>query len=76
MGSAEEFLKALGGADNVEEIEGCITRLRTEVADSSLVDEPALKGLGAHGVVISGGMVQVVVGPVADSLAEDIRDLM
>ena len=40
------------------------------------MDEPALKGLGAHGVVISGGMVQVVVGPVADSLAEDIRDLM
>ena len=73
---AEEILKALGGAENVEEIEGCITRLRTEVADSSMVDQTALKALGAHGVVVSGGMVQVVVGPEADSLAEDIQDLL
>lgn len=76
MAKAEEILAALGGAENVEEIEGCITRLRTEVADASLVDEAALKGLGAHGVVVSGGMVQVVVGPEADALAEDIQDLL
>ena len=36
-------LAALGGADNVVEIEPCITRLRTEVNDGSKVDEKALK---------------------------------
>jgi N-acetylglucosamine PTS system EIIB component len=73
---AEQILTGLGGADNVVEIEPCITRLRTEVKDGSLVDESALKAAGAHGVVKSGNVVQVVVGPEADTLAEDIEDLM
>ena len=73
---AEQILAGLGGADNVVEIEPCITRLRTEVKDGALVDEKALKGAGAHGVVKSGNVVQVVVGPEADTLAEDIEDLM
>jgi PTS system N-acetylglucosamine-specific IIB component len=76
MSKAQDILTALGGADNVEEIEGCITRLRCEISDSSLVDQAALKSLGAHGVVVQGGMVQVIVGPEADSLAEDIQDLL
>ena len=73
---AEQILAGLGGAGNVVEIEACITRLRTEVKDASLVDEKALKGAGAHGVVATGTVVQVVVGPEADNLAEDIEDLM
>jgi PTS system N-acetylglucosamine-specific IIB component len=73
---AEQILAGLGGADNIVEIEACITRLRTEVEDASLVDEGVLKAAGAHGVVKSGSVVQVVVGPEADNLAEDIEDLM
>ena len=73
---AEQILAGLGGADNVVEIEACITRLRTEVNDGSQVDEKALKAAGAHGVVVSGNVVQVVVGPEADNLADDIEDLM
>jgi PTS system N-acetylglucosamine-specific IIB component len=73
---AEQILAGLGGADNVVEIEPCITRLRTEVNDPALVDEKVLKAAGAHGVMQSGRIVQVVVGPEADNLAEDIEDLM
>jgi N-acetylglucosamine PTS system EIIB component len=73
---AEQILAGLGGADNVVEIEACITRLRTEVEDPGKVDEAALKRAGAHGVVKSGQVVQVVVGPEADNLADDIEDLM
>ena len=73
---AEQILAGLGGAANVVEIEACITRLRTEVTDPSLVDVKALKAAGAHGVVATGTAVQVVVGPEADNLAEDIEDLM
>ena len=46
---AEKILAALGGADNIVEIEPCITRLRTEVKDAALIDEPGLKAAGAHG---------------------------
>lgn len=76
MSKADDILAGLGGAENVLEIEGCITRLRTEVKDPSLVDDAALKRSGAHGVVKSGQVVQVVVGPEADSLADDIQDLL
>lgn len=76
MGKAEAILAALGGADNIDDLEPCITRLRVEVADTDLVDEAALKAAGAFGVVFGGDAVQVVVGPEADTLAEDIQDLM
>ncbi|MBK1788125.1 glucose PTS transporter subunit EIIB [Prauserella cavernicola] len=70
------ILAALGGADNIIEIEGCITRLRCELEDGSIVDEAALKKAGAHGVVKVGDVVQVIVGPEADTIASDIEDLM
>ena len=73
---AEQILAGLGGADNVVEIEACITRLRTEVRDAPKVDQAALKAAGAHGVMASGTVVQVVVGPEADNIADDIEDLM
>lgn len=76
MSKAEQILAGLGGAANIVEIEACITRLRTEVKDPALVNEPALKAAGAHGVISAGRVVQVVVGPEADNLAEDIEDLM
>jgi PTS system N-acetylglucosamine-specific IIB component len=72
---AEQILAALGGNDNIVEIEPCITRLRTEVHDPSLVDESALKAAGAHGVLKAGNVIQVVVGPEADTIASDIEDL-
>lgn len=40
-----------------------------------MVDEAALKAAGAYGVVISGTVIQVVVGPEADTLASDIEDM-
>lgn len=73
---AEQILAGLGGAANIIDIEPCITRLRTEVEDASLVDEAALKAAGAHGVMRSGGVVQVVLGPEADTIASDIEDLL
>jgi N-acetylglucosamine PTS system EIIB component len=73
---AERLVAGLGGAANIVEIEPCITRLRTEVEDASLVDEAALKAAGAHGVLRSGTVVQVVLGPQADTIASDIEDLL
>ena len=76
MSKASDIVAGLGGAANIVEIEACITRLRTEVTDSGAVDEAALKRAGAHGVLIAGTVVQVVVGPEADGLADDIQDLL
>ena len=40
-----------------------------------VVDEAALKRAGAHGVLVMGDTVQVIVGPNADNISEDIEDL-
>ena len=76
MGKAEDIVAGLGGADNIVEIEPCATRLRTEVSDGALVDEAALKAAGAYGVMRRGSVVQVIVGPEADTIATDIEDIL
>lgn len=76
MDKAQKIIEGLGGAANIIEIEPCITRLRTEVANGALVDEKALRAAGAHGVVRSGNVVQVIVGPEADTLASDIEEYL
>ncbi len=75
MSKAEQILAALGGDGNILDLEPCITRLRVEVENPDLVDEAGLKATGAFGIVRSGKVVQVVVGPEADTLASDIEDL-
>jgi PTS system N-acetylglucosamine-specific IIB component len=73
---AEKIVAGLGGIGNIEVVEGCVTRLRTEVRDPALVDEIALKTAGAHGVVKMGTAVQVVIGTDADPIAGDIEGMM
>lgn len=75
MSTAAEIVAGLGGRDNIVDLEPCITRLRVEVLDQEKVDEQALRATGAFGVVRSGRVVQVVVGPSADVLASEIADL-
>jgi len=74
-GKARAILDALGGGDNLVEVEACITRLRVELKDAALVDEGGLRAAGAFGVVRSGRIVQVVVGPEVTTLADDIEKL-
>ncbi|MER8012512.1 PTS glucose/sucrose transporter subunit IIB [Streptomyces sp. NPDC094149] len=74
--TAQSIIDGLGGAENITELEACITRLRTEVRDPAAVNVQALRQAGAHGVLASGTVVQVVVGPEAETLAEDIKDLL
>lgn len=72
---ADALIAALGGAPNLVEVEACTTRLRLVLADSQLIDERALKRLGARGVIRAGAQgLQVVLGPEADQVAGHIRD--
>lgn len=75
MTKAQQILAALGGPSNVLELEPCITRLRVVVTDPAELDEDALRASGAFGVVRSGRVIQVVVGPEADGLAADMDTL-
>ncbi|MGN7739003.1 N-acetylglucosamine-specific PTS transporter subunit IIBC [Pseudomonas sp. 22526] len=72
---AGAYIQALGGADNLITVGACTTRLRLELADRTKASDSELKALGAMAVVRpgKGGSLQVVVGPLADSIADEIR---
>lgn len=74
-GRAQAFIKALGGADNLQSVDACATRLRLNLMDRKKASDAELKRLGAHGVVRpgQGGSLQVVLGPQADLIAGEIR---
>jgi PTS system N-acetylglucosamine-specific IIC component len=73
-GDAAAFLDALGGALNIRALDACMTRLRVTVASQEAVNDAALRQLGARGLVRpTADTLQVVVGPVADQLAGQMR---
>ena len=68
------MIAALGGSANLTAIDACTTRLRLTVANQDAVDEPALRRLGARGLVRpSANTLQVVLGPIADQVAGELR---
>jgi PTS system N-acetylglucosamine-specific IIC component len=74
---AARWVRALGGAGNLRSIDACTTRLRLGVIDSQAIHEGELTKLGARGFVRPGsGSLQVVVGPIADQLAGQMRDAL
>jgi PTS system N-acetylglucosamine-specific IIC component len=73
---AENVLEALGGRENVESVEGCITRLRLFVGDPDHINDARLRELGASGVVKRGKVAQVVMGTQSDRIAERINRLL
>jgi N-acetylglucosamine PTS system EIICBA or EIICB component len=73
-GVADGFIAALGGAANLTSVDACTTRLRLVLADRNLINEEALRQVGSRGVVKLGDHgLQVVLGPIADQIAGDIR---
>lgn len=73
---AKQYLQALGGKENLAQIDACITRLRLEMVDRSKIDEDALKQLGSKGVVKLGDKnLQVIIGPRAEIIAGELRSL-
>ncbi len=73
---AKQYLKALGGHGNLENIDACITRLRLTLKDSSLANEKTLKGLGAMGVVkLGSNNLQVILGPLAEIVAGEMKKI-
>ncbi|GAA0568653.1 N-acetylglucosamine-specific PTS transporter subunit IIBC [Halomonas salifodinae] len=71
------FVAALGGAGNLTSVGACTTRLRLVLENPEAIDEAALKGLGSRGIMrLQGGGLQVILGPIADGVADEIRAAM
>ncbi|MGL4847595.1 MAG: PTS transporter subunit EIIC [Clostridium sp.] len=74
--NAPLVLNALGGENNIVSVDACITRLRVEVKDKSLVEKDTLTDLGAAGVVEVGNGVQVIFGAKANSYKNEINSIL
>ena len=68
---AEKILEGCGGKENIARIDSCITRLRLEVKDITLVNDKVIKSAGVAGVMKPGKTsVQVIIGTKVQFVAD------
>ena len=73
---AKIVLEGVGGEDNVESVDNCITRLRLVIKDYTKVDEKKIKSAGVAGVVRpSQKDVQVIIGTKVQFVADEFKKL-
>ena len=73
------IVEALGGADNIDDLDNCISRLRVIVKDGSKVadDEVFTKNLEAMGVIrLSDKAIQVIYGPRVGEVASEVHEVL
>lgn len=74
---ASIILEGLGGKENVTSLDNCITRLRMEIKDYTLVDEKKIKSAGISGVMRPGKTsVQVIVGTKVQFVADEMKKML
>lgn len=74
--TAVQVLEALGGKENIEDVDACITRLRVSVRDVEKVDKVRLKTLGATAVLEVKGGIQAIFGAKADPIKQRINQIL
>lgn len=68
------IMEALGGRDNIVEIDNCISRLRLVLKDTKLADDKLLKATGSLGVIrINDENIQVVYGTKVEKAAAELK---
>ena len=73
---ARQFVKVLGGLENLTNIDACVTRLRLTLKDTSMADEGVMKALGASGMVRVGEKnLQIILGPLAEIVAGEMKQV-
>lgn len=74
---ASIILEGLGGKDNVASLDNCITRLRLEIKDNTLVNEKKIKSAGITGVIRpSKNAIQVIVGTKVQFVADEMKKML
>lgn len=69
------IIEALGGRENIEEVDACITRLRVSVKDATKVNKNAIKKIGAVDVLEIAGGIQAIFGAKAILYKNIINDI-
>ncbi|MDN6626327.1 MAG: PTS transporter subunit EIIC [Pisciglobus halotolerans] len=71
---AKAIIKNVGGAENIDNLIHCITRLRFYLKDESKADTQAMEELnGVLGVTKGSGQYQVVIGPAVEDVYTAVK---
>lgn len=71
------IIEGLGGFDNIVSVNNCISRLRVDIKDMSLVQETTLKKTGSMGIVKpSNTHIHVIYGPKVESIAATVKEVL
>lgn len=74
---AKKIIENLGGADNIETIGNCVSRVRVEVHDASLMNLDKIKQTGVKGVItMSPTSVQIVIGSDVGKVMDEINKII
>lgn len=74
---AAGVLAAVGGKENVANLDYCATRLRFEIKDYTAVDEKAVKAAGAAGVIRpSKNACQVIIGTKVQFVYDELKKML
>jgi len=75
--TALALITAHGGSGNIAAVDACITRLRINVKDSTLVDKGVItETLAAQAVIEAQGQIQSVYGAKANMLKMEIEEIL
>ncbi|MTK13990.1 MAG: PTS glucose transporter subunit IIBC [Clostridiaceae bacterium] len=73
---ASTILRGVGGKENVVSVDNCVTRLRLEIKDQSVVDEKVIKSAGVSGIIRPGKTsLQVIVGTKVQFVSDEFKKL-
>ena len=73
-GEAKTIIEALGGMENIADLDNCATRLRVSVKKLDKVNIDMLKQTGAHNVVTRGKNLQIIYGPTVNLIRTEIDE--
>ena len=74
---AKKIVENLGGAANIENIGHCMTRLRVETKDASLMNLEKIKQMGVKGVItLSDTSVQIIIGSEVQQVMAEIEQII
>lgn len=73
---SELFIKGLGGAENILEVNNCFTRLRIDVKDVSKVNKEIIGKAQQKGIVVKGNNVQIIIGMTVENSKENLVNLL
>lgn len=69
---AHDLVSAMGGRENIVNLDACITRLRVELKDINNANIPRIKQLGAVDVVVIGDNLQAIFGTQSDNIKTEM----